>query len=320
VWFWAQKETETELYHVDDSGTVTSYEIGSAPADGLVTSFLTPITVDNGGNVWIGANTTITRFVPSSGAVTSWAMTPPPPTGDGMPHPGISSIAVSPTTGTVAVVSNDSLVTLLDPTGGTFSPAPGSITGVPTSVAYLQDGTLAVGSTSVNGTGGEVERLGPHGASTVADDTEFLMPDGTDVIAAGGQLTRITATSSIPLGNSTGGASSPSQAGFTLDLDAPIALELNGDIVASTGSGLAILNSSGTVTGTLDLPEYDCSNMSDPGNLSSPATAPQRTCAQRAEAVAVDTAGSIFFFTSGPQGTLEELPSTAVQNSSASQP
>ncbi|MGO9873516.1 MAG: hypothetical protein ACLPVY_06915 [Acidimicrobiia bacterium] len=263
--------------------------------------------------------------MPSSGAVGSWSLTlpvvAPDPDHRRLPQDGITAIAVSPRTGTVAVVSRDALVTLVDPTTGTFSAAPGSIAGAVASVAYLSDGTLIVGSLGVYSTRGEVERVRPDGSSKrFAVYAEFLAPDGESVVAAGGQLARVTATSSIALGNPAAAASGQNQSPTALDLDAPIAITPSGNIVASSRSGLAILNSSGTVKDTLALPEFNCSGRSGmgptgPNPMSSTTVRLPTTCPQSAEPVAADSAGSVFFFTTGPDSTLEELPAPNVPNS-----
>lgn len=325
VWFWSDTSSATELYHVGDKGITTRRAVGKTRSDGLLTSFDTPIAVGADGSVWLAANTTIMRFVPSSGAISSWSLALPVVAADPdhrrLPQDGITAIAVSPTTGTVALVSRDALVTLLDPTTGIFSAAPGSIAGAVASVAYLSDGTLIVGSLGLYSTGGAVERVRPDGTSKrFAVYAGFLAPDGQSVIAAGGQLARVNATSSTALGNPAAAASARNQSPTALDLDAPIAITPNGNIVTSTRSGLAILNSSGMVTDTLALPEFDCSGMSDvgptgPNAMSSTTVRLPTTCTQSAQPLATDGAGSVFFFTTGPGSELEELPAPKVPSS-----
>ena len=313
VWFWSEVGPEAKLVHVSDSGTAKEYDIGDALTVGLLTADLTPIAVGSDGTVWMAAGSTVVRFVPASGAVTAWSIDSTGGSSGGTPQRGITSISLNPTGSTVAIAVNDGEVSLLSVANGTFSTPPGSLTGAPVSVAYLSDGTLEVGSLGVRGVGGEVESIRPDSQiESVADATQYLTPDGTSVLAAGGNLSLVDGSSSTTLATSEAG---------DLYLNERVAVTSMGDIVVPSVSGLAIMSSSGVIEDTLDLPEFSCPGVSEPG-VSDPGLVTSSTlsssspeCPQSAEAVAVGSVGTLYFFTSGPAAVLESVAASSLPTS-----
>lgn len=304
VWFWSQDSTTTELFHLSDSGHVDTFNMGDPQENGLQTALLTPIAVGPDGDVWIASGSTLVRFDPVTRKTQMWKVPIAGIAGINSQLSAISGVAVAGKNTVAVAVDFAQGVPLLDPKTGKFTilDTKGRVV---SSVAGLADGTVVIGSGQHNDSSGSIEWVAPDGAVKVSATPALnLTVDGSEILDTAGSLYKV--------GNGQTGAllaqgSNLADGAGGLNLTEPVAVAPSGAIVASTRSGLRILSQAGDSIGSLTLPGFSCAGISGNGS-NAPDTSP--TCPQRALAISVDNDGSIFFFTSGPSKSVEEVPAS----------
>ncbi|MGH9169979.1 MAG: hypothetical protein ACRD0Z_03785 [Acidimicrobiales bacterium] len=328
VWFWDFSATDVTIFYWDGQSQLQSWNVLSG------TSYAPPeasagLTVDGQGNVWFGYNDTLFELDPTTADISTWSIPPPPTSAAESQLPfglqgiqAVTNVAVGPTGRVAVALSSASGVEVLDPTTGSFSViATPATAGTPVSVAWDQDGYLAVGLQSQQaGSKNSVVLVSPSQTQTVVGG----LPD-TSAIAAFSSSEFVVGSSQPYLVTEQGG-STPVVLSTVLIPNpghpAPLPMNPEGQLVGGTSLGLlsfsatAASQSAATSSAVaLSLPEAPCAygeQGSTPATTSPQAsttsTGAGQLCPQGGfQAYAVDETGSIWVVPPGEPETIAEL-------------
>jgi hypothetical protein len=321
VWFWQNSATETTLFHWIPTEPLTSIQLGSPTALGLITGSENAITVDSSGRVWLGANLTLMSYNQTTRVTNQIALPSVPSdssTDQNRPPPLRGLEAIS----TLAADSNcDIAIALSDGTQVLeYNTNTSAFTGVtlPTSMqatdlAFAQDGTLGVTLASSAGQSGEILLRAPSGSETTisnssslrltADGNNFILDSSSDALASDGSQTpdpgMTIATGSRLISPTFGGA---------------VASGPDGQTLLQTETGLSVLGNA--TEESLTLPTFECGLTSS--QLTAPSTtAESRQCASSASFIQSAPNGSAFFVPLAPgEPAVDYLPAQAMAGSS----
>lgn len=197
VWWWAVGEDhQARVYRFSTKDhRLTTWPLGDAGADGLETGIQYGMAVGPSGVVWVGANLKLARLDTATGAVKIIDVPPMPPQqpsqSNGPPQTGnlhpIAGAAVGPGGQVALATAGSTAIPIYHPANDSFRELDLPSGLVATDVAYLTDGTLAVGLEPPTGpqANGAVLLVDPSGRTKLATGVEagFVMPAGDRFLA-----------------------------------------------------------------------------------------------------------------------------------------
>ncbi len=310
VWFMCGDQTGAKACFWDARRhTLSSWTLEPAPVTHMDAS--AGMVVDSHGDLWVGANETLARLDPASGAVTSWSI-PLPPESPFAEEPSDHQVmALTIGAGGVIVIGMTSAADLeaFNPATQAFSTIPLPQIGWIQGLASLRDGTVAVAMVNQTEHPFQADALiliSPSGS-------EESLDTGSEYVTSNGDLFLAGATTWATI--DAAGGITPVSVAPTSGRDQRInpdegAILGDGRIVLGTGGGIAVVNGPSTLY--LDLPTWTCT-----GNLISfpvpPPSLPANgvQCGQTPMVLAVDGAGNVWIVPNLPQSEVGLIPAGA---------
>jgi hypothetical protein len=269
------------------------------------------LAVDPHGDVWIGANDKLLMLNPGNGAIERWNVPNPldspiaeaarPPDIRGVHH--INGLAIDGNGRVVISESAAANLALFDVTTQSFSTIPLPALGDILDLAVLEGGTIAVAmvdETQHPYQADAIVMIDPSGAErTIRTSSEFVRSYGSGFIAGGiaTPVERIEPSGQVtlsPVGSEASSQFIPVGGGVLP----------GGAVVAATLTGVAIIAAGGT-TQDVSFPTRSVRGVSyPPSGLTTPPPGGTVTIQMVATAIAVDSAGNIWFTPNVPQGAI----------------
>jgi hypothetical protein len=310
VWFFSENGSDARVFHWNGT-QLSSWSIGNANSDDLLTGIQNAITIAPDGSIWIGVNSTLIHFDPSTSASTKMVLPQPSDSTAAEQHRpsiiqgvhAIQSISVAPNNHVAVARDAAAAVQVVDGTAGSVDAAiPLPAGTAPTEVAYSHDGsTLAVGLWNAkdssddevlisHGDGGSspTQIVSAGSYSVHADESGFVVARDED-----GVVHELTTS-----GSQTNRRIGPADDRLVVGGDA---YESNGYLVVPLVSGVVVQNVTTNRVTNVHLPQFNCGGASVVGGGSNAqASSGTVMCDQTAVASSVDGAGNVWFVPSGP--------------------
>ena len=328
VWFFAESATSADVFHWD-SASLSSWSVGNPVSDGLAAGIRNAITIDQKHRVWVGVNSTLIEFDPTTGQNRKVVLPEPPTSSAAQAHLppilqnffAIESIS-SDDSGHIAVAwSGAGAVTLFDSSTGQVSGSVALPVGTEaTTLAYSTTNTLAIGLTdyTAGGLQDEVLLYYPDSASS-----KLVSPVSSWSVsrAATGFVTGADGGSAVNLVSDDGVVT---VLNIASEPERPI---IGGNVVASasyvfqeTQTGLLVDPIGSGQSTAFTMPDIACAEGSggppspdttnppttNPPTTNPPTTNPRR-CGGRASVVAVDASGTIWYANPLPSPTIGSI-------------
>jgi hypothetical protein len=319
IWYLAGSVNDVSLFHWNPlANDLSQYSLGNPQSnDALQYGDEGGLAVTTAGTVWVGLQQTLSHLV--DGTVSSVLVPNPtdnpyvearrPPAIQGF-H-GIEAIAVSPTTGDVAVAMEAARsVTLYDPSSRSFSSIPLPENDAPLSVAYTNNGVLVV--TAVDWPSGSADSVDVISTTLSIQRSQL----GALAVSSAGDGVLTTGVSGVdlvdPEADSTPTVSSvyaPSGADVPIDPEVEAVSGPNDADIVATTTGLLIVPGIGQSPVTVTFPTFQC-NAVTAVPISATGSTGAGECQLSARSVAVDNDGNIWL-TENISPSIFEVPSSA---------
>lgn len=323
IWLVAASQSDLSVFRWSAStGELASYSLGSPESNSaLQVGDEGGLAVAPDGLVFVGLRDTLFVLTPSTGEVESVSV--PPPVDNSLMEArrpdsirgfhGIEALAVSPTTGRVAIAMEAAnSISVYDPQTNHFSTVALPESDAPTDVAYTDAGSLVVSAIEwPEGAADVIDVIAPSDgaiARTTSMDAMSVTSDASGVLVTGSSGLILVSAS---LGSSPTETSVYSSDGsYSLSIGTPAAVGSTGMIVAAAQLGRMLVFQPGSSDPeVLQLPSPECNApVAVPATVAGAPTTtvpPSGTCQLSATSIAIDNLGDIWYTTNIGTGIAE---------------